>query len=162
MIDQVLAGLQELGDFARRTRETLPAQRTRTARLIHPVREHPVHPVHEVPQRKPQQAQPEPGQAETRFRLTQRQQQVLDLLALGSSNRQIARTLHITEQTVKAHLHVVYHKLGVADRTEAVVTAMHRGLVNGRPDAIDRARRERAGRTSLVSAVRGDDHAARR
>ncbi|MFK0246884.1 response regulator transcription factor [Amycolatopsis azurea] len=61
--------------------------------------------------------------------LTRRQQQVLELLVQGVSNRRIGRTLHITEQTVKAHLHMIYRKLGATDRTGAVVIAMRFALV---------------------------------
>ncbi|MEU0518318.1 LuxR C-terminal-related transcriptional regulator [Streptosporangium sp. NPDC006007] len=65
--------------------------------------------------------------------LTRRQQQVLELLTQGATNRRISRTLHITEQTVKAHLHMIYRKLGAADRTEAVVIAMRSALVPAYP-----------------------------
>ncbi|MDA3648678.1 response regulator transcription factor [Saccharopolyspora indica] len=70
--------------------------------------------------------------------LTQRQQDVLELLVQGATNRRIGRVLHITEQTVKAHLHMIYRKLGVADRTEAVVIAMRFALV---PDGLPAASR---------------------
>ncbi|MEU4806493.1 response regulator transcription factor [Actinosynnema sp. NPDC023587] len=128
-IDKVLAGLQELGDFARRTREGLLAA-GRPPRPVYAIRDRSA-----WPRRRPEeQPRADPGAAEPdRLRLTRRQQQVLDLLTEGSSNRRIARMLHITEQTVKAHLHIVYDKLGAADRTEAVVIAMHRGLVAGGP-----------------------------
>jgi DNA-binding NarL/FixJ family response regulator len=53
-------------------------------------------------------------------RLTRRETRVLDLLLLGLSNRQIARTLMIAEPTVKNHLHAIFGKLGVTDRTQAV------------------------------------------
>lgn len=73
--------------------------------------------------------------------MTRRQQQVLELLVQGVSNRRIGRTLHITEQTVKAHLHMIYRKLGATDRTGAVVIAMRFALVPehlraGRPQPV--------------------------
>lgn len=61
--------------------------------------------------------------------LTQRELEVLRLLAGGSTNCEIARQLWITEQTVKFHLSNVYRKLGVANRTEASHHAHVTGLV---------------------------------
>ncbi|TDD98193.1 LuxR family transcriptional regulator [Actinomadura rubrisoli] len=57
---------------------------------------------------------------EVAARLTAREREVLDLLVQGLSNRLIARSLAISEPTVKNHLHAVFLKLGVADRTQAV------------------------------------------
>jgi DNA-binding NarL/FixJ family response regulator len=45
---------------------------------------------------------------------------VLGLLVQGMSNRQLARTLHISESTVKNHLHAIFLKLDVTDRTQAI------------------------------------------
>lgn len=56
--------------------------------------------------------------------LTKRERDVLDHLVRGWSNRQIARSLDISERTVKNHLHNIFTKLGVADRTSAVVKAL--------------------------------------
>lgn len=56
--------------------------------------------------------------------LTRRERDVLDHLVRGWSNRQIARSLDISERTVKNHLHNIFTKLGVADRTSAVVKAL--------------------------------------
>ncbi len=53
-------------------------------------------------------------------RLTERERDVLGLLVEGLSNRRIARALHISEPTVKNHLHSVFLKLGVTDRTQAI------------------------------------------
>lgn len=61
--------------------------------------------------------------------LTRRERHVLQLLTEGSTNRMIARDLRISERTVKNHLQSIYGKLGVADRTGAVVKGIKRGLV---------------------------------
>ncbi|WP_019854607.1 helix-turn-helix transcriptional regulator [Actinopolyspora mortivallis] len=57
-------------------------------------------------------------------RLTQREREVLDHLVRGRSNRQIARSLSISERTVKNHLHGIFTKLGVTDRTSAAIAAL--------------------------------------
>jgi DNA-binding NarL/FixJ family response regulator len=61
--------------------------------------------------------------------LTAREVEVLELVARGSSNADIAATLFISEATVKTHLLHVFAKLGVDDRTAAVVAAMERGII---------------------------------
>lgn len=61
--------------------------------------------------------------------LTPRELDVVRLVARGSSNREIARDLRISQATVKTHLLSIFEKLGVADRTSAVVTALERGLI---------------------------------
>jgi DNA-binding NarL/FixJ family response regulator len=58
--------------------------------------------------------------AELLFGLTRRENEVLDLIAKGRSNAEIAKELDITEQTVKGHLWRLYRKLGVSNRTAAV------------------------------------------
>ena len=55
------------------------------------------------------------------------QLEVLELLAQGLSNKEIAAVLGFTIDGTKAHLRAIFSKLGVADRTEAVVTAIQRG-----------------------------------
>lgn len=61
--------------------------------------------------------------------LSPREREVLRLAADGATNRQIGRALHVSEATVKTLLVRAYDKLGVNDRTAAVVTAMRRGLL---------------------------------
>ncbi len=56
-------------------------------------------------------------------RLSARETEVLELVATGLANKQIARRLGITERTVKAHLTAVYQQLGVSDRTQAALWA---------------------------------------
>lgn len=62
--------------------------------------------------------------------LTTRELEVLQLVANGSSNREIARSLWVTEQTVKFHLANVYRKLDVGNRTQASHFAHVNGLVD--------------------------------
>ncbi|MET8120291.1 response regulator transcription factor [Micromonospora sp. NPDC005189] len=61
--------------------------------------------------------------------LSQRELEVLTLVARGASNREAAARLFISEATVKTHLLHVYAKLGVNDRAAAVATAYDRGLL---------------------------------
>ena len=61
--------------------------------------------------------------------LSGREVEVLELVARGKGNKEIARTLWISEATVKSHLLHVYEKLGAADRASAVAVAMQRGLL---------------------------------
>jgi DNA-binding NarL/FixJ family response regulator len=62
--------------------------------------------------------------------LSAREQEVLSLLASGKTNRDIASALHIAEATVKCHVSAILLRLNVSDRTEAVITALQRGLVH--------------------------------
>ena len=61
--------------------------------------------------------------------LSEKEAVVLAELAKGHSNREIAQTLWLSEQTVKFHLRNVYRKLGVANRTDALRLALERDLV---------------------------------
>jgi len=61
--------------------------------------------------------------------LTERERQVLAMLAAGNSNRRIAQRLSIAENTAKAHVAAIFGKLGATTRTEAVTIALRRGLV---------------------------------
>ena len=64
--------------------------------------------------------------------LTRRERQVLELIGAGYSNKRIALELDIAEKTVKTHVGHLLAKLGVADRTQAALLAIRRGLVPGR------------------------------
>ena len=67
--------------------------------------------------------------------LTDRELEVLRLVAAGAPNSRIAAQLWITEQTVKFHLSKVYRKLGVSNRTEASHHAYVNGLLETTPGA---------------------------
>jgi two-component system, NarL family, response regulator LiaR len=62
--------------------------------------------------------------------LTEREMEVLLALAQGRSNQEIARALHIAEQTVKTHVSHILAKLGVPSRTQAALYAIRMGLVS--------------------------------
>jgi two-component system NarL family response regulator len=62
--------------------------------------------------------------------LTQRELQVLKLVAVGKTNKEVASALFITEGTVKTHVNNILEKLGVRDRTEAAMTALRRGILH--------------------------------
>ena len=61
--------------------------------------------------------------------LSAREIEVLQLVAKGSSNKQVGKALHISTATVKTHLIHIYSKLGVDDRTAAVTTAIEKGII---------------------------------
>ncbi|HIE13414.1 MAG TPA: response regulator transcription factor [Desulfotomaculum sp.] len=61
--------------------------------------------------------------------LTEREMEVLRLLAAGASNREIARKLFISEKTVKNHMSNIFQKLGVVDRTQAALYAVKQRIV---------------------------------
>jgi DNA-binding NarL/FixJ family response regulator len=62
--------------------------------------------------------------------LSDRETEVLRLLARGKANRQIASELHVEEQTVKAHVSSILRNLGVRSRTQAALHAVRTGLVS--------------------------------
>jgi two-component system response regulator DesR len=61
--------------------------------------------------------------------LTDRERAVLELMASGATNPEIASTLHLSKHTVKEHTSAVYRKLGVRNRTEAVQRSQRLGLL---------------------------------
>jgi DNA-binding NarL/FixJ family response regulator len=63
--------------------------------------------------------------------LSSREVQVLDYIAKGNSNKEIARAMTISDQTVKNHITSIMRKLAVNDRTQAVVYAMRQGWIKG-------------------------------
>jgi DNA-binding NarL/FixJ family response regulator len=62
--------------------------------------------------------------------LSEREVEVLRLVAAGLANKEIAARLFIAEGTVKTHLSSIHEKLGVRDRTEAVMVAVRRGILH--------------------------------
>ncbi|HEY0795927.1 MAG TPA: response regulator transcription factor [Acidisarcina sp.] len=62
--------------------------------------------------------------------LTPREKDVLSLLVEGKSNKEIGAGLSISETTIKSHVSVILMKLGAADRTQAVVIALQRGILH--------------------------------
>ena len=62
--------------------------------------------------------------------LTRREREVLQLIAEGQSNKEIAATLHLTEGTVKGYVSAILAKLDVADRTQAALYAVKHNLAN--------------------------------
>ncbi len=62
--------------------------------------------------------------------LTPREMQVLEYLADGLNNHQISKLLNISIHTTKAHIHNIFEKLSVQDRTKAVVKAIKQKLIN--------------------------------
>jgi two-component system nitrate/nitrite response regulator NarL len=63
-----------------------------------------------------------------RAQLSQREREIIILIAQGYKNKEIAEKMFITEQTVKNHLHNVFDKLGVSDRLELALYAIHNSL----------------------------------
>ncbi len=63
-----------------------------------------------------------------RSQLSQREREIIILIAQGYKNKEIAEKMFITEQTVKNHLHNVFDKLGVSDRLELALYAIHNSL----------------------------------
>jgi two-component system, NarL family, response regulator len=64
------------------------------------------------------------------LRLTRREEEILDLLGKGLSNRELGEVLGVSEDTVKTHLKSLFRKLQVSDRAEAVREAMRRGFIH--------------------------------
>jgi DNA-binding NarL/FixJ family response regulator len=61
---------------------------------------------------------------EARFRLSRREQEILQAMAAGLSNLEISEKLFISEKTVKAHIHHIFKKMGLKNRTQAVLKAL--------------------------------------
>lgn len=62
-------------------------------------------------------------------KLTQREQEILSLLAAGKTNQEIALALYITPGTVRVHVHAILQKLEVSDRCQAVIVALQKRLI---------------------------------
>jgi DNA-binding NarL/FixJ family response regulator len=70
-----------------------------------------------------------PGTLHARTELSERERQITLLIAQGLKNKEIASSMLITEQTVKNHIHNVFDKLGVRDRLELALYAVHHNWV---------------------------------
>jgi len=80
-----------------------------------------------------QQAPPQAGGREReRSPLSQREREIVALVAQGFKNKEMAEKMFISEQTVKNHLHNIFDKLGVSDRLELALYAIHNNLHTGR------------------------------
>ena len=69
-----------------------------------------------------------PSKGRERSPLSQREREIVGLVAQGYKNREMAEKMFISEQTVKNHLHNIFDKLGVSDRLELALYAIHKGL----------------------------------
>ena len=83
-----------------------------------------------------EEAPPAPQSSMTRERerspLSQREREIVALVAQGFKNKEMAEKMFISEQTVKNHLHNIFDKLGVSDRLELALYAIHNNLHTGR------------------------------
>jgi DNA-binding NarL/FixJ family response regulator len=72
------------------------------------------------------------GRERERSPLSQREREIVALVAQGFKNKEMAEKMFISEQTVKNHLHNIFDKLGVSDRLELALYAIHNNLHTGR------------------------------
>ncbi|MBI1879590.1 MAG: hypothetical protein HYR94_15450 [Chloroflexi bacterium] len=92
---------------------------------------------------------------ESTLQLSERERQILEMVATGASNQQIARQLVISVNTVKVHLRNVFEKLGVQSRTEATMRAIQEGWVKVSEDSAKTAEATMApARTFLLTETR--------
>ena len=80
----------------------------------------------------PQMAPASSGRERERSPLSQREREIVALVAQGFKNKEMAEKMFISEQTVKNHLHNIFDKLGVSDRLELALYAIHNNLHIGR------------------------------
>jgi two-component system, NarL family, nitrate/nitrite response regulator NarL len=73
-------------------------------------------------------APPPPPRERERSPLSQREREIVSLVAQGFKNKEMAEKMFISEQTVKNHLHNIFDKLGVSDRLELALFAIHNNL----------------------------------
>jgi two-component system, NarL family, nitrate/nitrite response regulator NarL len=77
-------------------------------------------------------APPPPTRERERSPLSQREREIVSLVAQGFKNKEMAEKMFISEQTVKNHLHNIFDKLGVSDRLELALYAIHNNLHTSR------------------------------
>ena len=70
----------------------------------------------------------DPNRVRGRSPLSQREREIVSLVAQGFKNKEMAEKMFISEQTVKNHLHNIFDKLGVSDRLELALYAIHKKL----------------------------------
>jgi len=80
----------------------------------------------------PSPTQQAPSRERERSPLSQREREIVALVAQGFKNKEMAEKMFISEQTVKNHLHNIFDKLGVSDRLELALYAIHNNLHTGR------------------------------
>lgn len=85
--------------------------------------------VHAGKKRIPAEIAVEMAQHHSDDQLTEREMQVLREVAAGNANKMVAQLLHVSEETVKAHMKSILSKLGANDRTHAVTIAVKRGII---------------------------------
>ena len=85
--------------------------------------------VHAGKKRIPAEVAVEMAQHHSDDQLTEREIQVLREVAAGNANKMVAQRLHVSEETVKAHMKSILSKLGANDRTHAVTIAVKRGII---------------------------------
>lgn len=112
-LDQVIGAIRTLAQGGTLVRPALTERLLRAARQLPDPGE-----INDLPSPQP---------------LTDRERDVLRLLAGGYANREIAAALHLAEGTVKNHVSSLLTKLGVRDRTLAVLRALHHGLLTDTP-----------------------------
>jgi DNA-binding NarL/FixJ family response regulator len=86
--------------------------------------------VHSGRRRIPDEIAKELGEHSLEDALTEREVQVLKMVASGTPNKVIASELELAEPTVKSHLKNIFQKLGANDRTHAVTIAIRRGYID--------------------------------
>ena len=74
-------------------------------------------------------APPSPAASSSLDELTDREREILRLIAQGNSNAELAQQLYLSEATIKTHVSAILRKLGVRDRVQAVIAAYEAGLV---------------------------------
>jgi DNA-binding NarL/FixJ family response regulator len=85
-----------------------------------------------APPPPPPPPQASSGRERERSPLSQREREIVALVAQGFKNKEMAEKMFISEQTVKNHLHNIFDKLGVSDRLELALYAIHNNLHTGR------------------------------
>jgi len=85
--------------------------------------------VHAGKKRIPAEVAVEMAQHHSDDALTEREIQVLRQVAAGNANKMVAQLLHVSEETIKAHMKSILSKLGANDRTHAVTIAVKRGII---------------------------------